>query len=182
MASKSINQLFYDISHYDPAEEMGDHSTALNSMLEEQYIPMAVKIYNAITDEGLVLMTGAGPPVYGADYASFGTTSEFENQVAAYIACYLAEVDLNPKELHSDMSTIWASKYMQQALQLLQTVYPDRIEAQPVGGVGMIWILKPMKTNNISLMLGVMHNRADSTFGTDPGDDSPEDSDAGYGR
>ena len=53
MTAKTINELFYNVGHYDPTEEMGDESTILDDQLEDQYVPMSVVIYNALTDLGL---------------------------------------------------------------------------------------------------------------------------------
>lgn len=176
MTAKTINELFYNVGHYDPLEEMGDLTTTLNSQLEEQYIPMAVVIYNALTDLGLST-TG------NADVVTFGDTSEFDNQVAAYICVYLAEVDMHPKEFRGDESAIWTSKYMQQALQLVQTRFPDRVKALPVGGVGLVWILDPERINNISLLIGIARNADASTaFGTEPGSTEPTSTDSMMGR
>lgn len=167
MTAQTINELFYNVGHYSASELMGDGTTTIDGQLEEQYIPMSVVIYNALTDLGLTL-TGL------IASSTFGDTSEFDNQVAAYICVYLAEVDLHPKEFRSGESAIWDSKYMQQALQLIQTRFPDRIKAQPVGGKGLIWILDPKKRNNISLLLGIMRSAdSDVSFGSEPGWDEP---------
>jgi hypothetical protein len=177
MTARTINDLFYDVSHYDATEELGNGVTTLNDQLEAQYIPIAVKVYNALTDEGL---TTSGTD----DAITFGDTYEFENQVAAYVCAYLAEVDMHPKEFRAGESAIWDSKYMQQALQLVQMIYPDRVKAQVVGGRGMVWILNPDKRNNISLIIGVMRSSGtDRPFGTsEPGYDEPTSTTTMMGR
>ena len=177
MTARTINDLFYSVSHYEGSMKLGDEVTTLNSQLEEQYIPISVKVYNALTDEGLET-TGTD------DAVTFGDTSEFENQVAAYICSYLAEVDMHPKEFRGGESAIWDSKYMQQALQLVQMIYPDRIKSQVVGGRGMVWILNPERRNNISLLVGVMRSAGtDRPFGTsEPGYDEPTSTNTMLGR
>jgi hypothetical protein len=172
MTAKTINELFYNVGHYDPIEEMGDGSTTLNNQLEEQYIPISVTVYNALTDLGLA-STGT------ADAVTFGGAYEFDNQVAAYICVYLAEVDMHPKEFRGGESAIWDSKYMQQALQLIQTRFPDRVKAKLVGGRGLVWILDPDRRNNISLMIGIMRSsNTDRTFGDQTGVTDPTSTDS----
>jgi len=176
MTAKTINELFYNNGHYDATEVMGDESTTLNSQLEDQYIPMSIVIYNALTDLGLTT-TGT------ADAVTFGDALEFDNHVASYICIYLAEVDMHPNEFRVDESAIWASKYMQQALQLVQTRFPDRVKALTVGGVGLVWVLNPDRRNNISLLIGAMRsNSTTRPFGSEPGVNEPTTTDSMLGR
>jgi len=174
MTAETINTLFYVASHYPGNEKMGDGVTTLNDMLENQYITVASVIYNAITDEGLTL-TGT------VDAKTFGDTSEISNQVTAYICSYLAEVDLHPKEMQGSESPVWASRFMQMALQMLQTIYPNKIVAKAMGGGGLVWMLKPEKEHNISLMFGIMRNKY-ATFGIDEGASAVTSTDDAYGR
>ena len=176
MAAKTINDIFYIVTHYATTETLGDVTTTVNTMLEAQYIPMAVEMFNAITDLNLVT-TGLASAV------TFGTDKEYENQVTAYIAGFFAELDLHPKEDVADLSPIYASKYMQMALQILQAKFPDRIEARPLGGIGMVWMLNPKKRNNISLILGLMRSsQSDRSFGSEPGEQEPTATETMYGR
>ena len=174
MTAETINTLFYVASHYPGNEKMGDGVTTLNDMLENQYIPMASELYDAITDEGLAL-TGT------SDAQTFGATYELENQVTAYICAYLAEVDLHPKEFQASDSPVWASRFMQMALQILQNKYPDKIEAKALGGGGLVWMLKADTRHNISLVFGVMRNKY-SLFNVDEGTNAPSSTDDAYGR
>lgn len=174
MTAATINSLFYVVTHYPGNEKLGDGVTTLNDQLENQYIPIGIELYNAITNEGL---TSTGT----VDAVTFGDTSELENQVVAYICGYLAEVDLHPKEFEGGTSPIWASRFMQMALQILHTLYPNKIEAKAMGGGGLVWLLKPDKEHNISVMFGIMRNKY-SLFATDEGSSAPSDTDTAYGR
>jgi len=174
MAAETINTLFYVASHYPGNEVLGDGVTTLNTMLENQYIPMASEMYEAITDEGLAL-TGT------SDAQTFGSTYELENQVVAYISSYLAEVDLHPKEFQGNDSPVWASRFMQMALQVLQIKYPNKIEARTLGGGGLVWILKPDIQHNVSVKFGIMRNKY-GLFNSDEGSTAPASTDDAYGR
>jgi hypothetical protein len=173
----SMNKLFYMLSHYSASETLGDKTTTINVALEKQYIPMGIKIFNSITDLDLV-----ADALATVDAMTFGDAYPTENQIVAYIAAYLAEVDLHPKELSAGESAIWSSRFMQQALQLIQTQYPDKIEAKLVGGKGLVWIISPNKTHNISLIIGMMrsNNREKVSFGAEPGWDEPTTTDELY--
>ena len=70
---------------------------------------------------------------------------------------------------------------MQMALQILHNKYPNKIEAKIMGGGGLVWMLKPDKEHNISLLFGVMRNKY-SLFITDEGASAPTSTDEAYGR
>jgi hypothetical protein len=155
MTAVTINEMFYRVAHVPEDQMLGDGHTTTNDGLEEMWIPTAVVVYLALTDANLSV-TGTPGDV------TFGDTSEFENTVTAYICAYLAEVDLHPSEFRGGDSPVWSSRFMQMALQLLQTRYPDRIKAKPVGGgMGLVWILDPDRRQNISLMMGTMRSNYD---------------------
>jgi len=173
MTADTINDLFYIVGHYDSSTTLGDGSTTVDTMLQTQYCEAAGKIYNTITDEDLTL--SGGPTAF-----TFGTDKYFENQVTAYIAVYLCEIDMHPKEHMQGESAIWTSRFMQMALQLINSIYPDKVEARPIGGQGLVWLIKAEKRHNISVVLGTM--RSNYNRSGQPQSNIPSDSDEMYGR